>query len=357
MQQNGAVGMNVKRERQAAVVGGICRRWLGRRQWLRLMGGGVLLAFGYEAGRVLLGNNIHTVIPGRVYRSAQLSQQELERVIVQRGVRTVVNLRGCCPDMTWYQGDAWAVCHQGIHLEDITLSAKRYPHPGEIQRLVQVFDQAEYPLLLHCARGADRTGLASTLALLLLTSSSLSEARRQLWPRYGHWPVGRTAVIDRFFDYYQAWLAAQGWHHTPQRLREWVTHHYCPGPFRARLQIVQPQPPLRWPAGQAQVLKLCAVNDALEPWLFVPGGSGGVQLRYSLFVHGSGRLLFREWAGRCRRWVAPGQAIELLLGFPPLPAGRYLLHADLVDLQPIDLLDSDFAQYGSEPLQQTVWVV
>ena len=27
-----------------------------------------------------------------------------------------------------------------------------------------------------------------------------------------------------------------------------------------------------------------------------------------------------------------------------------MLHADLLDAQPIDLLDTDFAQYGSEPL-------
>jgi protein tyrosine phosphatase (PTP) superfamily phosphohydrolase (DUF442 family) len=326
-----------------------------RRQWFWLAGGGVLAALGYEAGRVLLGSNVHTVIPGRVYRSAQLSQNQLERLIVQKGLRTVVNLRGCCPETPWYQDEARATCRMGINQEDLTFSAKRYPHPGEVQRLLEVLDHAEYPLLLHCARGADRTGLASTLAVLILTDQDLKTARRQLWPRYGHLAVGRTAVIDRFFDYYQRWLMERGWDHTPARLREWIAAHYCPGPFRAEIRLLHPQP-LCWPAGQGRVVTIRVINRAIEPWQFVPGGSGGVQLRYSLFVHGSGQLVFREHAGRFRRQVEPGQALNLHLGFPPLPRGRYLLHADLLDMQPIDLLDSDFAQYGSEPLQTTLIV-
>ncbi len=333
----------------------LSRRRISRRRWFQLAGGCVLAALGYEAGRVLLGSNVHTVIPGRVYRSAQLSQNQLERMIVEKGLRTVVNLRGCCPETEWYQADARATCRMGICQEDLTFSAKRYPHPGEVQRLVQVLDQAAYPLLFHCARGADRTGLASTLALLLLTDSDLKTARRQLWPRYGHFAMGRTAVLDRFFDYYQNWLAERGWEHTPSRLREWIDGHYCPGPFRAEIRLLHPQP-LRWPAGQGQVVAVQVINRAIEPWQFVPGGSGGVQLRYSLFAHGSGQLVFREHAGRFRRRVEPGQGLILHLGFPPLSAGRYLFHADLLDMQPIDLLDSDFAQYGSEPLQTTLTV-
>ncbi|MDW8244698.1 MAG: tyrosine-protein phosphatase [Thermogemmata sp.] len=329
------------------------RSLVTRRRLLQLIGGGVVAAVGYEAGRVLIGTNVHTVIPGRVYRSAQLSQGQLEQLIAERGIRTVVNLRGCCPEMEWYMGDARATCRLGINQEDLTFSAKRYPHPGEVYRLVQVLEQAEYPLLLHCARGADRTGLASTLAVLLLTGCDLTQARWQLSVRYGHLAVGRTAAMDRFFDYYEAWLQQEGKRHSPERLRQWIEQHYCPGPFRAELRLLETQP-LQWPAGQGRVLRLLAVNRAIEPWQFVPGGSGGVQLRYSLLVHGSGRLVFRERAGRFRRQVLPGQAVELRLGFPPLPSGRYLLHADLVDMQPIDLLDSDFAQYGSEPLQTTV---
>jgi hypothetical protein len=52
--------------------------------------------------------------------------------------------------------------------------------------------------------------------------------------------------------------------------------------------------------------------------------------------------------------VNPGDSIDLVCGFPPLPAGDYLLHADLLDAQPIELLNTNFVQYGSEPLMAAV---
>jgi hypothetical protein len=49
--------------------------------------------------------------------------------------------------------------------------------------------------------------------------------------------------------------------------------------------------------------------------------------------------------------VPPGQSIDLTAGFPPVAAaGKYVIHADLLDSQAIDLHDSAFVQYGSEPL-------
>src|SRR5437870_5021947 len=63
---------------------------------------GVSAAFAISAGRIWLSHNLHTVIPGRVYRSAQLSPDLLERVIGTYGIRTVINLRGCGDPSPWY---------------------------------------------------------------------------------------------------------------------------------------------------------------------------------------------------------------------------------------------------------------
>ena len=43
--------------------------------------------------------------------------------------------------------------------------------------------------------------------LLLYTDAALARARRQLWPRYGHFRFGRTAAMDAFLDRYETWLA------------------------------------------------------------------------------------------------------------------------------------------------------
>jgi hypothetical protein len=308
-----------------------------------------VLAGAAEAARVLLGSNEHTVIEGKVYRSAQLSQKKLERVIAEKKIRTVINLRGCCPDMGWYMGDARATFAAGISQEDISLSAKRHPPPSEIRRLIAVFNHTQYPVLLHCAQGADRTGLASTIALLLLTDASPRVARLQMWPRYGHVPIGRTALLDAFFDAYETFLAARGEKHSPDRFRDWVAKEYCPGPFRAELALVAPVP-LAVPAGVGFVVTVRATNRSVEPWQFTPGRSGGIHLRYTLHAK-SGKFIYRGHAGFFTRTVYPGESIDLAAGFPPVEQpGPHVFHADLLDAQAIDLLDTDFAQYGSEPL-------
>lgn len=325
------------------------QRRFTRRSLFKLAGAGVFLGVSAEAARVLFGSNEHTVIPGKIYRSAQLSQQKLERVIAEKKIRTVLNLRGCCPEMDWYRCDAQATHATGISQEDLTFSAKRYPPAPEITRLVEIFDRAELPLIMHCARGADRTGLASGIAVLLLTNADVATARKQLNPRYGHVAAaGRTGVLDEFFDAYEAKLAATGEKHSAERFRKWAATEYCPGPFRASLSVVTPTS-LKVPVGIGFTVTIRAVNISEQPWRFSPGGSGGVRLAYSLHTS-MGALVYRGQAGLFSRVVNPGESIEFVAGFPPITAGMHMLNADLIDAQPIDLLDTAFAQYGSEAL-------
>lgn len=329
------------------------RRRLSRRSFLRLAGGAAALGLGAEVLRVTVFANVHTVIPGRVYRTAQLKPERLRQFIAEKGLQTVVNLRGVCSEMAWYLGECRATHAANVNQEDITLSAKRFPAPSEVRRLIDVLDHGAYPLAFHCQRGADRTGLASTVARLLLTDDTLPAARRQLWPRYGHLAVGRTAVLDAFFDYYAEWLKGRGEPHAPDRFRRWVATDYCPGPYRAKLSA--PGHQFRT-AGRGFEVLVRAENTSVEPWHFGTGAAGGVRLRYAL-TDAAGATRYRELSGRLERTVRPGESIDLMCGFPPLPAGTYTLHADLVDAQPIELLHTSFVQYGSEPLSTPVVLV
>ena len=325
-----------------------------RRKLLRLAGAGLFVGVAAESTRVIALTNVHAVIPGKAYRTAQLSGDELARFIAEKKIRTVVNLRGVCPNTDWYLAEARATHAAGVNQEDVTLSAKRLPAPNEIRRLVEVLDHTEYPIVMHCQRGADRTGLASTAVKLLHTTDTLSQARRQLLPRYGHVPVGRTAVIDQFFDFYESWLAASGKGHTSDAFRHWATHEYCPGPYRAELKLLGG--PVEVPAGKGFTLTVRAKNVSVSPWVFRPGGGGGIQLRFGLYTQ-TGEFVYRGHAGRFDRVVPPGESIDLVAGFPPVAApGTYTVHADLLDTQAIDLLDADFVQYGSEPLMVSVRV-
>src|SRR5262249_49329886 len=142
------------------------------------------------------------------------------------------------PETDWFQGECRATHDANVSQEDITLSAKRLPAPTEVRRLLEVLDNTEYPIVVHCQRGADRTGLVSTAYQLLQPGVTLDDARYQLSPRFGHVRAGRTVVIDEFFDLYEEWL--NGRKHEPALFREWVANGYIPGQYRAELSIVSP---------------------------------------------------------------------------------------------------------------------
>jgi protein tyrosine phosphatase (PTP) superfamily phosphohydrolase (DUF442 family) len=324
-----------------------------RRGWRWAVRGAALILLGvvaYEALRVFAGSNRHTVLPGRVYRCAQPSESDLRELVRDRHIRTVVNLRGVSQVQDWYRAEARTLHDLNVSQEDITFSANRLPPPSELRRLIDVLDHTEYPVLLHCKQGADRTGLASAVVLLLYTDGILADARRQLWPVYGHFRFGRTAAIDRFFDLYEAWLAAQGVGHTPERFRHWALAVYTPGPARSELAwLDRPSGPV--PANRPVGLRVRATNRSAVAWEFKPGNYAGIHLG---FVIASDRLqaFHRGQAGLLRATVPPGESIDLTLAVPPLPPGRYVLVAEMTDATGagVPVRANSFVQFGDESL-------
>src|SRR5947209_7016085 len=75
-------------------------RWLRGVVWG--VGLGLICALAAETGRVLLGRNLHTVLPGKVYRCAQQSGPGLQELIRRFGIRTIINLRGSNVAADWY---------------------------------------------------------------------------------------------------------------------------------------------------------------------------------------------------------------------------------------------------------------
>lgn len=336
-------------------ISALSRRLLSLPAWrslkLLVIPGICLLVIG-EVIRVLALSNRHCVIPGRVYRCAQPTPADLRELAEAYGLRTVINLRGLARDENdpasgWYFAEAQTLHDLGLSQEDITLSANRLPPPGELRRLVEVLDKSEYPVLLHCKRGADRTGLASVLVRLLYTDDSIAEARRQLSPRYGHFRFGRTAAIDHFFDRYEAWLAREGLEHQPQRFRHWVTQVYSPGPARSELQWLDPVPnPV--PADRGFRLRLRAWNRSEEVWQFQPGDQAAIHLAY-IVASDPRTAAYRGKAGLFRATVPPGESIDLMVAVPPLKTpGTYALVAELIDARGsgVPVRANSFVQFG-----------
>lgn len=314
-----------------------------------------------EVLRVLVGDNLHAVIPGEIYRCSQPTANGLRDIVAKHHIKTVINLRGYSPaaDTDWYVSETRTTHELGISQEDVTLSALRLPPPAELRRLIDVLDHTERPVLFHCKQGADRTGMIAAMVLLLYTDADLDRARRQLWPRYGHFRFGRTAAMDGFLDRYEIWLAGRP--HSSAVFRDWVLHHYTPGPASGTLAFADPGPLDRpWPvaADKWLAIPVRATNTSAEAWELKPGDHAGIHVAF-IVQNAKGEDVYKGKAGLFRRTVRPGESIALTLAVPPLKAaGAYTLKADLMDATGagVPVRTTTFYQFGNDPLMAFIKV-
>ena len=312
---------------------------------------GAALLFGVLAwwvGTVLIGQNLHTVVPGRVYRSAQPSPAALRRIVKEHDIRTVINLRGSCNPLSWYLDESRTATELGVSQEDLSFSAIHLPPPSELRELIDVLDHAEYPILLHCRQGADRTGMASAIVLLLQDGVSYPQARRELSIRYGHLALGKTAYIDRFFDLYETWLASTSQEHSPEHFRYWVLSEYRGGWCAAHIEHVEPLGALKpWhPLG----FRVRLHNQSGTPLQFKPTLNAGVHVFYRLY-NSAGVTVMEGRAGFVERAVPPGERFEVTMVIPPQEPGTYRLAVDL-----IEEFHCWFVQVGAETWEEEIVV-
>ena len=304
-----------------------------------------------EGYRVSLGGNFHTVVAGRVYRCAQPSGAELEALIAHHKIRTVINLRGNGEPADWYLEEARATHTQNISQEDVCFSAGRLPSVPELRRLLEILEHTEYPVVLHCrARGADRTGLAAAIVLLLTPETTRQDARWQLNLRFGHVALGRAAQLDQFLNFYEDWLRTESKTHSAEVFRNWALNHYRPGSCWCDLAFLSP-PPTGVAPHEPVTLRVRVRNSSILPWYLNPQVTAGTHLGCHIFDDRD-RQIDVVKTGLRDVQMLPGDAIDFLLVLPAFAKpGRYRIQLDMVDEQ-----QCWFYQTGSDPLEAEVTV-
>jgi protein tyrosine phosphatase (PTP) superfamily phosphohydrolase (DUF442 family) len=151
-----------------------------------------------NAGR----HNFHTVSPGVLYRSAQMSGEQFKEAIRDHGIKTIINLRGVNND-PWYFSETNAAHELGIAHYDFPLSASQEVSNEEMEKILDVMNAAPKPILLHCKNGADRSGLFSALYLYGIEGKPAGEAGRELTIFCFHFPYllwRDTVAMDHSFQ-------------------------------------------------------------------------------------------------------------------------------------------------------------
>jgi hypothetical protein len=314
-----------------------------------LLGGllGALFALGWEIVYTLLGSNLREVIPGHLYRSAQPGPALLSEAKRKYGVRTVLSLRGNCDGDAWYADELRAAEELGLSLEVVALSAGRMLSPSVTRDLCEILDRAEPPLLVHCQRGIDRTGLVSALYMLLRTDASLEQARGQLSFRYLHLNAGRTRAMDQFLDLYADWLRGQGLEHSPDHLRRWLLREYRPPLGLAEIALAaSSKTALQLQRDTPTAIQLRVRNCSSGDLCLAPSLMGGMFLRWTLTRPDRSLVLPSQPGGLRKARVVPGGTIDLAVYLPGLAEpGRYRLTVELCDLS-----IGSFCMVGADPL-------
>jgi hypothetical protein len=145
-------------------------------RWLLGLGIALLLTvvpFVAHRYEYTFGKRLREVVPGRIYRSGQMTAPGFAEAVERFQIRTIINLQDEYPDpdiATGYFTDRTIkesdLCRQlGVRYvyiaPDLVLRRTVLEHrPEAIDRLLTILDDpGTYPVLLHCHAGLHRTGV------------------------------------------------------------------------------------------------------------------------------------------------------------------------------------------------------
>ncbi len=152
-------------------------------------------------------SNLHRISP-EMWRANQPSPRQVAGHASERGIRTIINLRGASTK-GYYLLEREACEAAGIALVDFQVFSRDTPTREAIFAARDLFDTIAYPALMHCKSGADRAGLMSVLYKLLREKAPFHEAVDQLSLKYLHVKHGKTGMLDAFFEAYAAFNAGK----------------------------------------------------------------------------------------------------------------------------------------------------
>jgi len=117
-----------------------------------------------------------------------------------RGIRTIVNLRHGVDSHHILEQEA---CDKyGVKQVYFIVWSREVPSREQVLGAKALFDELEYPAMMHCKSGADRAGVMSVLYMHFRQRKPIAEAMRQLDMKFGHVRAGLTGVLDYCFEKY-----------------------------------------------------------------------------------------------------------------------------------------------------------
>jgi protein tyrosine/serine phosphatase len=122
---------------------------------------GCLLAFLalYVLWDFEIQSNFDTVQEGRLYRSGQPGKSQLEHWIRKYHLKTIIVLKP-----TLRRSETEVAERYGVKVYHIPMSSYHGPSEEQWQRILSLLtNEKKFPVLYHCQRGADKTGMITAM--------------------------------------------------------------------------------------------------------------------------------------------------------------------------------------------------
>lgn len=175
-------------------------------------------------------DNVHPVIAGKIYRSAQLNEKGLAYYTNTFHLKTIINLRGRWPNDRWYQVESDFAKTHHLNYYSFHFSAYQLPTKDRLRELVTLLLTAPKPLMFHCEGGADRTGMAAAISVILYDKSpSMDAIKKQASWHYN--AISRKTVGYQVLRNYFAWLQHNHYQSSKQRFLQWVNSSVSMKPY------------------------------------------------------------------------------------------------------------------------------
>ena len=165
-------------------------------------------------------NNFHKV-DENLYRSNMPTPSRIKDYS-KLGIKTIVNLRGIRKDGGWLLENE--ACNKyKINLIDFRARSRAAPEKEMIFEAEKLFNNIEYPALIHCKSGADRAGIMCALYMLIHKGHHPDFAKKQLSWTYLHIKWAKPGILDSFVESYSL-----DYRKSKIKFMDWVKNKYSP---------------------------------------------------------------------------------------------------------------------------------
>jgi len=168
-------------------------------------------------------------ISENTYRSNQPFPWQIIDDKNKRGIKTIINLRGVRNCSSYFLEKETCEKHN-IKLINFPVTSRAAPKVETILAAKKLFNEIEYPVIMHCKSGADRAGLMSALYLILHKNIPVNEANKQLSFKYLHIKHAKTGILDAFFNSYLN-------EHNNKEFLDWVSNTYSPEKLKLSFKV------------------------------------------------------------------------------------------------------------------------